>query len=192
MKKRIWLPLLVFALLIGMALVIRAWLFVDLPELATLASNLSAPSTKILDRHGRLLYTISDPHTGRHTPIPLADIPLACRQATIATEDSHFYTNPGVDIVAILRAMWINARGGEVLSGGSTITQQLARNLLLSPQERTQRTLTRKLRESILACAWRAPTPRTRFSNSISTKELWQPDMASKRRRRISASTQAS
>ena len=44
-------------------------------------------------------------------------------------------------------------RGGEVLSGGSTITQQLARNLLLSPQERTQRTLTRKLRESILA--WR-------------------------------------
>ncbi len=153
MKKRIWLPLLVFTLLTGMALAIRAWLFVDLPELATLASNLSAPSTKILDRHGRLLYTISDPHTGRHTPIPLADIPLACRQATIATEDAHFYTNPGVDIVAILRAMWINARGGEVLSGGSTITQQLARNLLLSPQERTQRTLTRKLRESILA--WR-------------------------------------
>ena len=153
MRKQIWISLLAIAFLMGAALAIRAWLFVDLPQLTTLTSNLSAPSTKILDRHGRLLYTISDPHTGRHTPIPLAEIPLACRQATIATEDANFYSNPGVDVYAILRAMWINLRGGEVLSGGSTITQQLARNLLLSPQERTQRTLTRKLRESILA--WR-------------------------------------
>jgi len=153
MRKRIWIPLLVVLLLAVATLGIRAWLFVDLPSLDTLASNLSAPSTKILDRNGRLLYTISDPHTGRHTPVALNEIPLACRQATIATEDANFYSNPGVDVVAILRAVWINARGGEVLSGGSTITQQLARNLLLSPQERTQRTLTRKLRESILA--WR-------------------------------------
>ncbi len=153
MRRRIWIPFLVLAILAGVALAVRAWLFVDLPELDTLASNLAAPSTKILDRNGRLLYTISDPHTGRHTPVPLSDIPLACRQATIATEDANFYSNPGVDVVAILRAVWINARGGEVLSGGSTITQQLARNLLLSPKERTQRTLTRKLRESILA--WR-------------------------------------
>ncbi len=153
MRKQIWIPTLLLAALIGAALGIRAWLFVDLPSLDTLASNLSAPSTKILDRHGRLLYTISDPHTGRHTPISLSEIPLACRQATIATEDANFYSNPGVDWYAILRAVWINLRGGEVLSGGSTITQQLARNLLLSPQERTQRTLTRKLRESILA--WR-------------------------------------
>jgi penicillin-binding protein 1C len=153
MRKRIWIPLLVIFLLAAATLGIRAWLFVDLPSLDTLASNLSAPSTKILDRNGRLLYTISDPHAGQHTPIALSEIPLACRQATIATEDANFYSNPGVDVVAILRAVWINARGGEVLSGGSTITQQLARNLLLSPQERTQRTLTRKLRESILA--WR-------------------------------------
>ena len=145
--------MLIAIALVGVVLGIRAWLFVDLPSLDTLASNLSAPSTKILDRHGRLLYTISDPHAGQHTPIPLSEIPLACRQATIATEDANFYSNPGVDVVAILRAVWINVRGGEVLSGGSTITQQLAKNLLLSPQERTQRTLTRKLRESILA--WR-------------------------------------
>jgi 1A family penicillin-binding protein len=153
MRKRLWLPLFILIVLASAALGIRAWLFVDLPSLDTLASNLAAPSTKILDRHGRLLYTISDPHAGRHTPIPLAEIPLTCRQATIATEDANFYANPGVDAYAILRAVWINLRGGEVLSGGSTITQQLARNLLLSPQERTQRTLTRKLRESILA--WR-------------------------------------
>ena len=81
----------------------------------------------------------------------MADIPLALQQATIATEDANFYTNPGVDVRGILRAVWINLRGGDVLAGGSTITQQVARNLLLSPQERAQRTLTRKLRESILA-----------------------------------------
>ena len=62
-------------------------------------------------------------------------------------------SNPGVDAWAILRAVWINLRGGEVLSGGSTITQQLARNLLMSPEERYERTLTRKLREAVLA--WR-------------------------------------
>jgi 1A family penicillin-binding protein len=153
MRKLVLILLLLLAVLLVATWGIRAWLFVDLPSLDTLSSNLAAPSTKILDRHGRLLYTISDPHAGRHTTIPLTEIPLTCRQATIATEDANFYSNPGVDVYAILRAVWINARGGEVLSGGSTITQQLARNLLLSPQERTQRTLTRKLRESILA--WR-------------------------------------
>src|SRR5512136_787455 len=132
---------------------IYAWLLVDLPALDTLYQRASAPSTRILDRHGRVLYEISDPHQGRHTPIKFGDIPLACREATIATEDANYYSHPGVDITGIIRALWINLQGGEVLSGGSTITQQLARNLLLSPDERIQRTVTRKLRESILA--WR-------------------------------------
>ncbi len=132
---------------------VYAWLFVDLPSLDALYTRAAAPSTKILDRRGRLLVEIIDPHRGKHTPAPLDAIPLYCRQATIATEDANFYGNPGVDIVGILRAVWINLQGGETLSGGSTITQQLARNLLLSPEERSQRTLTRKLRESILA--WR-------------------------------------
>ncbi len=92
-----------------------------------------------------------DPHGGKHSPVPLSDIPLALRQATIATEDATFYHNPGVDLKAIVRALWINLRGGDVISGGSTITQQLARNLLMLPAEREQRTLVRKLRESILA-----------------------------------------
>ena len=130
-----------------------AWLIVDLPSFYDLYDKAIAPSTKIYDRHGRLLYEIIDPHVGKHTPLPLDELPLHLRQATIATEDANFYTNPGVDLRAILRALIINLRGGEVLSGGSTITQQLARNLLLSPEERFERTLTRKLRESILA--WR-------------------------------------
>lgn len=139
-------------LILGIAGVYK-WLFVDLPSLDALGHNLAAPSTRIYDRHGRLLYEISDPRAGRHTPIPLAQMPLALRQATIATEDASFYTNPGLDLWAIIRAVWINLRGGEVRAGGSTITQQVARNLLLDPQERQARTLTRKLRETILA--WR-------------------------------------
>ena len=152
---RNWRFLLVISItvLLGAGGALYAWLVVDLPSFHDLHSQVIPPTTKIYDRHGRLLYEIIDPRVGKHTPLPLDEIPLYLRQATIATEDANFYTNPGVDFRAILRALIINLRGGEVLSGGSTITQQLARNLLLSPGERTQRTLTRKLRESILA--WR-------------------------------------
>ncbi len=151
-KTKIILTIVVVA---GVVLsgVIQQWLLVDLPNPNQLYQHTSAPSTKIYDRYGTLLYEITDPHQGLHTPLTLAEIPSACAQATIATEDASFYQNPGVDLWAILRALYLNLKGGEVLSGGSTITQQLTRNLLLSPQERTQVTLTRKLREAILA--WR-------------------------------------
>jgi 1A family penicillin-binding protein len=129
------------------------WLVVDLPSPDRLYERAAAPTTRIYDRHGRLLYEILDPHGGAHSPVPLSEVPPVCVNATIATEDASFYDNPGVDFWAILRALWINLRGGEILSGGSTITQQLARNLLLSPEERTEVSLERKLRESILA--WR-------------------------------------
>src|SRR5258705_2493771 len=129
------------------------WLAVALQALDRLNENMVGPSTRLLARDGRLLYEIPDPAGVHHTTVPLAEIPAAVQQATIATEDASFYRNPGVDVVGILRAVVINATGGEVLAGGSTITQQVARNMLLDPQERAERTLTRKLRESILA--WR-------------------------------------
>ncbi len=128
-------------------------LWANLPSPGELPRRAAAPSCKIYDRNGQLLFEVIDPHLGKHSPLPLDEIPIALRQATIATEDAGFYTNPGFDLKGMLRALWINLRGGEVLAGGSTITQQVVRNLLLSPQERTQRTLTRKLRETILA--WR-------------------------------------
>ncbi len=59
--------------------------------------------------------------------------------------------NPGVDLGGILRALWINLRGGGTISGGSTITQQVARNLLLNQDERSELSLRRKLREAVLA-----------------------------------------
>jgi len=126
-----------------------AWLVVDLPSPGELPSRAAAPSSKIYDRNGQLLFEVIDPHLGKHSPVPLSEIPPALQQATIATEDASFYTHPGIDLKGVLRSIWINLRGGE--AGGSTITQQVARNLLLSPEERAERTLTRKLREAILA-----------------------------------------
>jgi membrane peptidoglycan carboxypeptidase len=116
------------------------------------------PSILITDREGRVLFEVIDPKGSKHIPIPLADIPPACRQATIATEDRRFYSHPGVDVVAILRAAWGNwqlRRSANpsiaVFSGASTLTQQLARNLYLAPEERYERSFSRKLREAWLA-----------------------------------------
>ena len=71
--------------------------------------------------------------------------------ATIATEDKDFYTHGGFDPLAIVRAFWQNLTSGETVSGASTITQQLVRALLFSPEERDQRTYLRKVREALLA-----------------------------------------
>ncbi len=108
-------------------------------------------TTRILDRKGHLLYEILDPNAGRRTYIPLEKISPYLVAATIATEDKDFYNHPGFDPIALLRALWQNYTSGEIVSGASTITQQLARALLLSPEERAQRTYRRKAREIILA-----------------------------------------
>ena len=79
------------------------------------------------------------------------NIPQCIQDATIAVEDKHFYDNPGIDFTGIVRALWINLRGGRTISGGSTITQQVARNLLLGQDERNEISLRRKLREAVLA-----------------------------------------
>jgi penicillin-binding protein 1C len=136
--------------------VVLAALWLSLPDVDTLHTRARAPATQILDRKGRLLYEIFDPRSndaGRHTPVPLARMSRWLPAAVIAVEDASFYDNPGVDLLGIARALWINLLGGEALAGGSTITQQLARMLLLEPEERQQRTVLRKLRESLLA--WR-------------------------------------
>jgi len=104
-------------------------------------------STKIYDRNGVLLYEIFDPSGGRRTVVPLGDIPLHLRQATIATEDPTFYDNPGFSPRNILRAFIQNLREGEIVSGASTITQQVVKNTLLSPEV----TWSRKINEAVLA-----------------------------------------
>ncbi len=141
----------VLALIFVMTVFAYFWLFADLPSIDRLQAGLALPSTRIYDRNGQLLYEILPTDGGRNTALPLSDIPKHCVQAVIATEDANFYNHPGVDITGILRALWIDLRGGEILAGGSTITQQVARNLLFDPEQRAERSLRRKLREGILA-----------------------------------------
>ena len=131
--------------------ILLIYTFYDLPSIESLSEGLKQPSVRITDRNGRLLYEIIPQQGGRNTVLSFDNIPQCMKDTTIAVEDKNFYTNPGVDLGGIIRAFWINLRGGETIAGGSTITQQVARTLLLSQDERVERTLRRKLREAVLA-----------------------------------------
>ncbi len=106
-------------------------------------------SSAIYDRKGRLLDEVFD--EGRRIWMPLAQISPALVQAVIATEDATFYTNPGVDARRVVAAIVRNLGDAGQLSGASTITMQLARNLFLPPAERFAPTLDRKITEVLLA-----------------------------------------
>lgn len=148
---RTWLTASILLIALGASV---AWwaLFSDLPSVDTLPERIARPTTRILDRNGRLLYEILDPYTGKQVDLSLDAIPQACVNATLATEDKRFYSHPGFDVIAIVRALVQNFRAdGDIVSGGSTITQQVARNLLLEPEERYTQNLRRKIREAYLA-----------------------------------------
>lgn len=148
--RRILLLLSVLMLLIGAGFYYSV--LSDLPSVTELESRAVRPTTRILDREGRLLYEILDPDAGMQFSAPLENLPEACAQATLATEDRRFYLHPGVDPIAIGRAVWQNWRaGGEIVSGASTLTQQVARTHLLLPDERFDQSIRRKLREAWLA-----------------------------------------
>jgi penicillin-binding protein 1C len=121
----------------------------DVSELRDRASQFE--TTRILDRDGNILYEILDPNAGRRTYVALDDISPYLIAATIATEDKDFFTHPGFDMFAMTRALWQNYTAGEIRSGASTITQQLARALLLEPTERYDQSYQRKAREVVLA-----------------------------------------
>ena len=104
-------------------------------------------STKILDRHGRLLYEIIDPLGGKRIIVRFTDLPSVLIEATIATEDPTFFTNLGVSPTGIARALYQDLKHGDRRQGGSTITQQLVKNLFLTPEK----TYKRKIQEAILA-----------------------------------------
>ena len=123
----------------------------DLPPVESLSEGISIPSSYIYDRDGRLLYEIIDPQAGKHAPLALDDIPPYLQQAVIATEDATFYHNPGFSPRGIARAFLLNLRSGQIVAGGSTITQQLVRNLIFPVEERYDQTLRRKVREATLA-----------------------------------------
>ncbi|GIX47699.1 MAG: penicillin-binding protein 1A [Candidatus Tectimicrobiota bacterium] len=126
------------------ALALYRELAADLPSVEELTRYQPSLVTTVYDRHGQPL---ADFFVEKRFLVPLEAIPQPLRQATVAVEDSRFYTHHGIDVLGILRALWTNLRAGEVREGASTITQQLARTLFLT----RERTLKRKLREVILA-----------------------------------------
>ncbi|MBX7234367.1 MAG: transglycosylase domain-containing protein [Caldilineales bacterium] len=106
-------------------------------------------TTRLTDRNGKVI--AERWQEGRRTWVPLAAISQHLIDATISTEDNTFYANPGVDPARIAGAALQNAQQGQVVSGGSTITMQLARNLFLGPEDRYDQNMDRKLLEAGLA-----------------------------------------
>jgi penicillin-binding protein 1A len=108
-----------------------------------------AQSSKIFDSKGRLITTL---HRGQNrTNVTLDQIPEFLQDAVISIEDERFYEHGGVDLKAIIRAALANAASGDIEQGGSTITQQYVKNVIISPNEIAEQTLDRKLQEAALA-----------------------------------------
>src|SRR5947209_6255779 len=122
----------------------------DLPSLSAISNHASFKTAQIFDRKGQLLWEFYDPDGGKRTVVPLNEISQNLIDATLAAEDAFFYQHRGVDLRATIRSALLTS-SGTTQTGASTITQQLVRNVVLSPEERKQVTLTRKAREIILA-----------------------------------------
>ena len=147
---RLTLLFLIAMTFLGLAYILR-----DLPSPRRITHQDNfAVSTQIFDRHGTLLYEIYG--SENRTPIEIESLPPHVAQDAIAIEDKNFYRHWGFDLSGITRAV-INNLKGEAIEGGSTITQQLIKNALLS----NERSYQRKAKEAILAM----------FSELIYTKE---------------------
>jgi len=108
-------------------------------------------TTVLYDRTGQtVIYEVMDPAGGDRRWASVHDIPKYFLDATVAIEDASFYQNPGFDLEGMGRALWNNLTGGHI-QGGSTITQQLVRNVLFDEAERRELSLDRKAKEVILA-----------------------------------------
>lgn len=114
-------------------------------RVVTLPDLLPIDNLKMYDSQGVLIDQLTD--NGIHTTVTFDQIAPIMQDATVATEDKNFWSNQGVDVVGIIRALLINLEDGRVVEGGSTITQQLIKNLIVGNQP----TIVRKLEEIILA-----------------------------------------
>lgn len=113
-------------------------------------NGVSVQTSKIYDRNGVLLYDLVDEGTGRREEVTLEKISPLVISATVAAEDSSFFSNQGVDPLAIVRAVRINL-SGDGSSGASTITQQLVRQVVLTKDDVNGSPITRKIKEAVLA-----------------------------------------
>src|SRR5579884_3448758 len=133
------------AVLIVLVIGIVIYFGTKVPSPDQLENSQVAQATKIYDRNGQLLYNIFQ--NQNRTTIPLSQIPVNVKNATVAIEDKNFYHENGFSVTGIVRSAFDLVLHRQIEGGGSTITQQLVKNALLSNEQ----TLTRKIKELILA-----------------------------------------
>jgi len=127
---------------LALALVL-AWFGRDLPRPETALDAARRPGLTLQDRAGRTFATFGDVVGD---PLRLGDMPHFLPAAAVAVEDRRFFGHPGIDLIGIVRAAYVNLRAGRLVQGGSTITQQVAKNLFLT----NARTFHRKVQELML------------------------------------------
>lgn len=134
------------ALIVGAIAVMGAYAYFsrDLPSVSALRDYKPPQTTRVYDRHGQVIGEI---FTERRTVIPLSEVPRYVVLSVLAAEDADFYEHEGLDYTGIMRALGRDIVSGRAAQGGSTITQQVVKLMLLTPE----RTLSRKIRELILA-----------------------------------------
>ncbi|MBU2701566.1 penicillin-binding protein 1A [Sporomusaceae bacterium BoRhaA] len=139
----------IIATIIGIVMLVGAslgFLTASINTMPGLKNEMRPPaSSQIFDAHGNLITTTRS--IENRIPVPISKIPQNLQHAFIAAEDARFYQHIGVDPRGILRAVWANITNHGVSEGGSTITQQLAKNALLTQEQ----TLKRKIQEAVLA-----------------------------------------
>ena len=147
-RRRLAWRLLRLAVIAGVWLTLAAglvliWLARDLPRPETALDAARRPGLTLQDRGGTPFATFGDV-VGE--PLRMTDLPRALPAAAVAVEDRRFWSHPGLDIIGIARAGWVNMRAGRLVQGGSTITQQVAKNQFLT----NARTMRRKVQELML------------------------------------------
>lgn len=139
----------IVGLSVSAALLAGLWFLATLPglpdpNLPTLKQAKSGVA--LYDRNGKWVCTAQADRDKQ--PVPLSKVSMNVRNAILAAEDSHFFSHEGIDPSGIMRALWANFKAGRIVEGGSTITQQLVRNLYL---DKNDVSLQRKLKEALLA-----------------------------------------
>ncbi len=143
-KWSLWM--VVFLMLMGAAATIGVFFYLskDLPKISSLKDYHPSVITTVLSDDNQ---KIAEFYKERRIVVPLERIPIQLQQAFIAAEDSRFYKHQGIDLLSILRAFIKNLEAGAIVQGGSTITQQVTKSFLLTPE----RSYERKIKEAILA-----------------------------------------
>jgi penicillin-binding protein, 1A family len=142
-KRSFWIFFILFILIVAGAGC--GFLGATMSSLPDVANVKPAASSQIYDANGDLITTVHSEEN--RLPVKLSEVPKNLQNAFIATEDNRFYSHHGIDPIGILRAVWVNIIHDGVAEGGSTITQQLARNAFLTQD----RTFKRKIMEALLA-----------------------------------------